>query len=92
MDLDPGLFRRAAGADLQHMGAKTVLLPFHQMIGIILHKEGAAVAALSHGFENGRHGGHLPVSLAAVAVALGHEVLGGQAGELVHAVQVLEGV
>ncbi len=74
------------------MGPQTVLLALHQMIGIVLHEGGGAVAALAHGLQNGGHGGHLPVALAAVAVALGHQVLGGQAGELLHAVEVLEGV
>ena len=74
------------------MGAQAVLGTGGQVVGVVLHKEGAAVAALTHGFHNGGHGGHFPVALAAVAVALGHQVLAGQAGQLFHAVQVLEGV
>ncbi|MPN26428.1 hypothetical protein SDC9_173852 [bioreactor metagenome] len=67
-----GLFRGAAGADLQHMRAQAVFLPLRQMIGIILHKKGCAVSIFAHGLQNSGHGGHLPVAFSAVAIALGH--------------------
>ena len=90
--LNSRLVRRQGGADLQHVGAERIFLPLHQMIGVVLHKGGSTVSTLAHGLENGGHGGDLPVALAAVAVALGHEMLGGQTRQLLHAVEVLEGV
>ena len=92
MHLDAGLFRRHRGADLQHVRAQAVLLALDQMVGVVLHEGGAAGLALAHGLEDGGHGGHLPVALAAVAVAQRHQVLAGQTRQLLHAVEVLEGV
>ena len=87
-----GTGRGHAGADLQHVGAQRILVPGYQVIGIVLHKGGGAVAVFAHDLENGGHGGNLPVALAAIAVALRHQVLGGQAGQLLHAIEILEGV
>ena len=81
-----------AGADLQHMRAQRILVPLHQMIGIVLHKGGSAVSVFTHGFQDSGHGGDFPVALAAVAVALGHQVLRGKPRQLLHAVEILEGV
>ena len=88
--LDAGPSRRHAGADLQHVGPQAVLIARLQMVGVVLHEGGAAGLAFAHGLEDGGHGGHLPVALAAVAVALGHQVLAGKARQLLHAVEVLE--
>ena len=90
VDLDAGLFRRDGGAHLQHVGPQRDLLAGLQVIGVVLHEQGAALQALGHLLHDGGHAGHLPVALAAVADAVGHHVLAGQAGELLHAVQVLE--
>ena len=92
MHLNAGLIRRHRGADLQHVGAQAVLLALHQVVGVILHEGGAAVLTLGHGLHDRGHRGDLPVALAAIAVALRHQVLGGQAGQLLHAVEILEGV
>lgn len=52
----------------------------------------APVAVFAHGFQDGGHRCDLPVAFAAVAVALRHEVLGREAGQLFHAIEVLERV
>ena len=62
------------------------------MICAVLHKEGTAVAVLAHSLQDGGHGCDLPVTFPAVAVTLGHQVLEGQAGQLLHTVQILKGV
>ena len=92
MDLDAGPGGGHGGTDLQHMGAQAVLLALDQVVGIVLHEGGGAVAVFAHGLHDGCHGRDLPVALAAVAVALRHQVLAGQTRQLLHAVQVLEGV
>ena len=92
MDLNTRFIGCQAGADLQHMGAERVFISCFQVIGIILHKRGSAIAAFAHGFHNGRHSSDLPVTFAAVAVALCHQVLRSKARQLFHTVQILEGV
>ena len=92
MDLDAGLVSGHAGAYLQHVCTQAIFLALHQMIGIVLHKGGSAVAVFTHGLHDGGHSGNLPVALTAVAVALSHQVLAGKAGQLLHAIEILEGV
>ena len=92
MGLDARTGAGKARADLEHVCAEAVFLTLDKMIGIVLHEAGRAVAALAHGLQDGGHGGDLPVALAAVAIALRHQVLRGQTGQLLHAVEVLERV
>ena len=81
-----------ARADLEHVRAQAVFLARNEVIGVVLHEGGAAGLALGNGLEDRGHRGDLPVALAAVAVALGHQVLGSQTRQLLHAVEVLERV
>ena len=76
MGLDARTGAGKARADLEHVCAEAVFLTLDKMIGIVLHEAGRAIAALAHGLQDGGHGGDLPVALAAVAIALRHQVLG----------------
>ena len=79
MNLNP----RAVGGNvriyLQHMRAEDALVAGLHMIAVILHKGRAALHALSHHLHNAVQCGDLPVALAAKAA---HQVLGGEAHEL----------
>ena len=74
------------------MGSQRAFLALHEMVRVVLHEGRGSVSVLSHCLDDCRHGADLPVSLCAVAVALGHQVLGCKARQLLHAVEVLEGV
>jgi hypothetical protein len=62
-----------------------------EVVGVVLHEGGAAGEAGAHDLHGAQEGGGLPVALGAEAVAVGHEALAGETGELAEAVEVLEG-
>ena len=74
------------------MSAERVFAAGQQVIGVILHEAAAAAHALGHRLDYAGHCGDLPVTLAAVAVALLHEPLACKPGELLHAVEILKGI
>ena len=49
MGLDAGPGGGQRGADLQHVGAQGVLVAGLQVVGVVLHEGGGAVAVLAHG-------------------------------------------
>ena len=61
------------------------------MIGIVLHKGGAAFKTRGHNLQGTDEGSGFPVTLSAEAEAIGHQSLDRQTGELYEAVQVFEG-
>src|SRR5690625_4027967 len=88
-DFQAGLVRRDGGADFQHVGAQH-LVPRAQVISVVLHKGSTTFFALAHYFHDPVHGRGLPVTFAAVAVAFGHQPLGGHAGQTGQAGEVFE--
>ena len=79
-----------ARADLEHVRAEDLLLAGHQVVRVVLHEGGAAGQAVGDHLEGAQHDRRLPVALAAEAVAVGHQPLDRQAGELTQAAEVLE--
>lgn len=78
------------GADLQHVRAEDQLPPGLQVVGVVLHEGGAAGQAQRDRLEGAQQDGGLPVALAAEAVAVRHQALDGEAGQLAQAAEVLE--
>ena len=75
-----------------YMGAEDEVIAGLEVIGIVFHKGVAAGEAAAHGLHGADEGGCFPVPFAGEAIAAAHEALGGDAGELGHAVEVFEGI
>ena len=87
--------RRSLGdarTDLQHMRAQHLPAAGGQVIGVVLHKGRAARQALGHHLHRPHQRGGLPVAFAGKAIAIGHQPLRREAGQLLEPVQILERV
>ncbi len=88
--------RPAAGdrlAHLEHVRPEDeVVAALVEVVGVVLHERHAARQAVGHDLHRPDHGGGLPVALRTEAVAVAHQPLDGEAGQLGQPVQVLEGV
>ena len=62
------------------------------MVGVIFHERCAAFETSAHHLHRTQQRRRLPVAFRAETVAIRHQTLGGDAGELLHAVQDFEGV
>ena len=85
--------RRRAGdrrTDLEHVGAEDPFVPRNERVGVVLHERGSAGLAVTDHLERAQHHRGLPVALGAEPVAIGHESLDGEAGELAETAEVLE--
>ena len=60
------------------------------MIRVILHERGAAGQARGHDLHRAQQRRRLPIAFRAEAVTIGHEALGGNAGQLRQPVQILK--
>ena len=89
------LERRARGgdrlADLEHVRAEAQVAAGVEVVGVVLHERDAAGQPAGHDLHRADHRRGLPVALGAEPVAVAHEPLDGQPGELRQAVEVLEG-
>ena len=83
----PGRDRRA---DLEHVGAEDLLLAGRQMVGVVLHERGPTRLVPAHRLDGGQQDRGLPVALAAESVAIGHQSLHRDTGQLAQAAEVLE--
>ena len=72
------------------MGRKLQFLAGRQVVGIILDKARSAFASLGHLHEHRRKCSDLVVAFRTEADALGHQVLGSDTRELLHAKEILE--
>ena len=63
-----------------------------EVVGVVLHEAGAAGETVRHHLHRAHERRVLPVAFGAEAVAVRHQPLGGDAGQLLQAVQVFEGV
>ena len=90
VDLQAGARGGEGGADLEHVGAEDQLVAGGQVVGVVLHEGGAAGQAGAHDLGGADQDGGLPVAFGAEAVAVGHQPLHGQAGQLAQAAEVLE--
>ena len=69
---------------------RTLRLAGAEVVRVVLHEGRPAGRLAGHRLEDAHEGRRLPVTLAAEAVAVGHQPLDGQAGQLAKAAQVLE--
>src|SRR5699024_4910313 len=92
MDLQSGPTRGQRGADLEHMRTEDLLRALFEVVAVVLHQAGAAVEAVAHHLGDADEHAGLPVALGAEAVAVGHEPLHGQTGQLPERAEVFEGV
>ena len=60
------------------------------MIGVILHERRAAVESARHDFHRAHQRGGFPVAFAGETVAVGHQPLRREAGQLHQAVQIFK--
>ena len=90
VNLQAGAGGGEGGADLEHVRAEDALLSGGEVVGVVLHERGAAGQAGAHDLGGADEDGGLPVALGAEAVAVGHQPLHGEAGELAQAAEVLE--
>ena len=61
-----------------------------EIVGVVLHQAGSAGKAGAHDAGDAHQGGRLPVAFRAEAVALGHEPLHREAGQLAQRSEVFE--
>ena len=61
------------------------------MVGVVLHEGRAAGQALADDLHHPQERAGLPVALGPESVAVGHQALDGEPGQLAEAVEVLEG-
>jgi hypothetical protein len=90
VDLHPRGGGRDRRADLEHVRAQHLRGARAEVVGVVLHERGAARQALGGYLERAQQGGGLPVALACEAVALGHQPLHGETGQLAQRAEVLE--
>ena len=90
VDLERRLAVRDGRTHLEHVRAEHPLLPFDQVVRVVLDERHAAGPPRRHHLAEADERGGLPVALGAEAVPVRHQPLAGQAGKLLHAVQVLE--
>ena len=83
----PAAMRRA---DLEHVRAEDLLLARDQVVGVVLHERRAAGQPVGDHLERAQQHRGLPVALAAEAVAVGHQPLHGEPGQLAQPAEVLE--
>ncbi len=90
VDLTARLLRADRRADLEHVGAEDQRIAWAKVIGVVLHERGAAGTSGRHGFHDPEQRGGFPVALGPEAVAVGHQPLWGDSGELLERAEVLE--
>ena len=90
VDLAAGCRGGDRRAHLEHVRPEDLLLPWDEVIRVVLHERGAAGASLAHGLDRCQDCGRLPVALAAEAVAVRHQALHGDARQLPQPAEVLE--
>ena len=78
-------------ADFQHVRAEHERVRGIEVIGVVLHERGAAFEPVGHDFHDADERGGLPIAFPGETVAVFHQALHGEAGQLFHAVEVLEG-
>ena len=85
---------RRAGRDrrthLEHVRAEDALGAGPVVVGVVLHERGAAGQPVRHDLQCPEQQRGLPVALAAEAVAVGHQALHRQPGQLAQTTEVLE--
>ena len=77
-------------ADLEHVGAEGQLLAGTEVVGVVLHERCPAGLGRGHDLQHSQQRRRLPVALPAEAVAVGHQSLHGQPGQLPQSAEVLE--
>ena len=82
--------RRDAGADFQHVRAQDFHGIWVQMVRVIFHERHTPAQPRGHHFHRPHQRGGFPIALRAEAIAVGHEPLHGDAGQLGQPVQILE--
>jgi len=92
VDLEPRPLAGDRGADLEHVRTEDQLVAAREVVRVVLHERHAARQAGTHHLERADHRCGLPVTLGPEAVAVGHEPLDREAGQLAQAVEVLERV
>ena len=78
-------------ADFKHVRSKH-LRRVREVVGVVLHERGASGHAVSHGLHDADQRCGLPVALTGEAIAVSHEPLHRNAGELRDAMQIFKGV
>ena len=79
-------------ADLEHVRAEHLRPVGRQVVRVVLHERRAAREAGAHHLDDADERRGLPVALGAEAVAVGHQPLDGDAGQLGKLAEVLERV
>jgi hypothetical protein len=92
MDLAGNLLVRNGRAHLEHMRAQNPRVGRVEMVGVVLHEGRSARQAPCHDLHEAGHDRGLPVALRPEPVAVGHQPLGRDAGQLLESVEVLERV
>ena len=90
MDLELGPAGGNGLADLEHMGAQHLVAFRRKVVGIVLHEGCSPFQIGANDFHGAHQGSSLPVAFAGKAVAVGHEPLDGQAGQLLEPIKVLK--
>jgi hypothetical protein len=90
MHLQRRLAVRDARANFQHVRAEDELVARLQMIGVILHERRAALEAARHDFHRADERGGFPIAFAGETVAVRHQALRREAGQLHQTVQIFK--
>ena len=92
MDLAGRAARGDRRADLEHVRPEHLRDRIAEVVRVVLHERRPAGQALGHDLEDAHEGRGLPVALGAEAVALGHQALDADPGQLPELAEVLERV
>ena len=90
VDFDLRNLRSDGRADFQHVRAEHERVRGVEVIGIVLHEGSAAFEPVGHDFHDADERGRLPIALTGESVAVFHQPLHGEAGQLFHAVEIFE--
>ena len=86
------LAARNGGTDLKHVRAQHQAAPGIKVIGVILHKRGAALEPGGHYLHGPDQRTRLPVTFSPETKAVGHQTLRRNAGQLNQPVKILKGI
>ncbi len=90
-DFQLGLVRGNRFANLKHVRAEDFVTAGAEMVGVIFHEADAALQPGAHHLHRADEGGGLPVTFRAEAVAVAHQTLDSQTGQLRQSVQIFKG-
>src|SRR5699024_3709847 len=92
MNLQLWLCLSQARADFKHVCAEDLLTARNKVIGVILHEAGSTGQAIAHDLRDTNENASLLVTFSTKSIAIGHQPLYCETGQLAQSTKVFEGV